>query len=297
MEVQEILAQLERNEGEFPHLAIQEAMARPQEIIPHLLAVLEEVERDPQPFLSDQNRLIHIIAMYLLAYFQEPRAYPLLLRIFAAPGETPFDLVGDVITEDLGRILASVSGGDLAGLVSLVENEDANEYVRSAAIDGLLRLVSCGWRTRAEVMACLAGFFRSLQRTPSAVWDGLAHASVVLCPAEVIEDLRQADSEGLIDHRAVLREEIEEAFDMGVEEAWKELRQRYTLITDVEEELKWWDWFHPHDPPSEMDDPFFDSLPLDFDIPTPYRRSEPKVGRNEPCPCGSGKKFKKCCGR
>jgi uncharacterized protein YecA (UPF0149 family) len=26
-------------------------------------------------------------------------------------------------------------------------------------------------------------------------------------------------------------------------------------------------------------------------------RSAPKVGRNEPCPCGSGKKFKKCCGR
>jgi SEC-C motif-containing protein len=26
-------------------------------------------------------------------------------------------------------------------------------------------------------------------------------------------------------------------------------------------------------------------------------RSEPKVGRNDPCPCGSGKKYKKCCGR
>jgi uncharacterized protein len=25
-------------------------------------------------------------------------------------------------------------------------------------------------------------------------------------------------------------------------------------------------------------------------------RPEPKVGRNEPCPCGSGKKYKKCCG-
>jgi len=24
-------------------------------------------------------------------------------------------------------------------------------------------------------------------------------------------------------------------------------------------------------------------------------RNPPKVGRNEPCPCGSGKKFKKCC--
>jgi preprotein translocase subunit SecA len=29
----------------------------------------------------------------------------------------------------------------------------------------------------------------------------------------------------------------------------------------------------------------------------PYVREEPKIGRNEPCPCGSGKKYKKCCGR
>lgn len=28
----------------------------------------------------------------------------------------------------------------------------------------------------------------------------------------------------------------------------------------------------------------------------PVVRAEPKVGRNEPCPCGSGKKFKRCCG-
>ncbi|TFH47672.1 MAG: preprotein translocase subunit SecA, partial [Methanothrix sp.] len=27
-----------------------------------------------------------------------------------------------------------------------------------------------------------------------------------------------------------------------------------------------------------------------------YKREEPKVGRNDPCPCGSGKKYKKCCG-
>ena len=26
-------------------------------------------------------------------------------------------------------------------------------------------------------------------------------------------------------------------------------------------------------------------------------RSAPKVGRNDPCPCGSGKKYKHCCGR
>jgi len=29
----------------------------------------------------------------------------------------------------------------------------------------------------------------------------------------------------------------------------------------------------------------------------PQRRGEPKVGRNKPCPCGSGRKYKRCCGR
>ena len=28
-----------------------------------------------------------------------------------------------------------------------------------------------------------------------------------------------------------------------------------------------------------------------------YRRVGPKIGRNDPCSCGSGKKFKKCCGK
>ncbi len=28
-----------------------------------------------------------------------------------------------------------------------------------------------------------------------------------------------------------------------------------------------------------------------------YKREKPKIGRNDPCPCGSNKKFKKCCGK
>ena len=30
---------------------------------------------------------------------------------------------------------------------------------------------------------------------------------------------------------------------------------------------------------------------------SPFKRDIPKVGRNDPCPCGSGKKYKHCCGR
>jgi len=31
--------------------------------------------------------------------------------------------------------------------------------------------------------------------------------------------------------------------------------------------------------------------------PAQFRRDAPKTGRNDPCPCGSGKKYKKCCGK
>lgn len=37
-------------------------------------------------------------------------------------------------------------------------------------------------------------------------------------------------------------------------------------------------------------------LYVDGDIPKPKTRHVEKIGRNDPCPCGSGKKYKKCCG-
>ena len=42
-----------------------------------------------------------------------------------------------------------------------------------------------------------------------------------------------------------------------------------------------------------------ESAPVQEEIPVQvtYRRTEAKVGRNDPCPCGSGKKYKKCCGQ
>jgi len=44
------------------------------------------------------------------------------------------------------------------------------------------------------------------------------------------------------------------------------------------------------------DDDYADDFEI-FDPQKPFVRETPKVGRNEPCPCGSGKKYKKCCGK
>ena len=49
-------------------------------------------------------------------------------------------------------------------------------------------------------------------------------------------------------------------------------------------------------PPSSSDQSQPSEAPEIPKVATPVVRDAPKVGRNDPCPCGSGKKYKKCCG-
>ncbi|QOJ30933.1 MAG: SEC-C domain-containing protein [Gammaproteobacteria bacterium] len=48
---------------------------------------------------------------------------------------------------------------------------------------------------------------------------------------------------------------------------------------------------HVHGPGCDHDHDHHDHAPAE-----PYRRKTPKLGRNDPCHCGSGKKYKKCHG-
>jgi uncharacterized protein YecA (UPF0149 family) len=64
------------------------------------------------------------------------------------------------------------------------------------------------------------------------------------------------------------------------------------LISDCVYEIDsfWRKWEEVHDKDGKDDDP--DDL---YD--QPVIREKSKIGRNDPCPCGSGKKYKKCCGK
>ncbi len=74
------------------------------------------------------------------------------------------------------------------------------------------------------------------------------------------------------------------------------IKERYKNVTST------WagyneDWAGPNEDDSDMDDesiwdPTYEDY-LESKIMPPI--SNPKIGRNEPCPCGSGKKYKKCC--
>lgn len=244
LEISDILRQMERNDGPFARAAVTEALARRVEIVPELLGILEAVADDPLRYTKDPDYMALTYAMFLLARFREIRAYPLLVRIFSAPGETVFDLVGDTVTEGLCNILASVSGGDVSGMRALIENEQANEYVRSAAMEGLLTLVATGQRTRDEVMEYFASLFGKLERTPSNAWNALASCCTRLGPEEVLKEVRQAYEDELIESFMIRLSDVKEAAGLGHEGVIERLgRQRFHLITDVVKEMEWWACF------------------------------------------------------
>jgi Protein of unknown function (DUF1186)/SEC-C motif len=304
MDLEELLSHLDRHCGSFPTDLVEEAIARRQETTPRFLAILEEIDRNPELWLADDRRMLHIYAMYLLALFQEPAAYPLLVRIFSRPGEFPFDLAGDVVTQDLGRILASVSGGEPSGMAALIENEAVNEWVRAGAMDGMGSLVTTGQLTREYVMGYVLQLFHRLERKPGAQWDALANVCADLWPQEAMQELGRAYDDGLVDENSIAWEDVEDALALGQHGAMKARSWRDPVIIDVVKSMNWMQCFHKEpegergadDEEEGLVEPWLPDYRSIGDRSITVRRTEPKVGRNQPCTCGSGKKFKKCCG-
>lgn len=225
MNTQEILAELKYNTGVFPRRALQEAVASKDQIMPALLGIIEDAKQLPE-VLYDGRYIAHIYAMYLLAQFREKRVYPLIVEFFSIPGEITLDCTGDVVTEDLHRILASVSHGDASLIKSLAENDHANEYVRSAALDALVTQVACGEAIREEVMAYYQSLFRGcLRRKPSQVWNSLVSCSTDLYPEEAMGDIRQAFEQGLVDDLCIDLRYVLETFKRGKESVLRELQR------------------------------------------------------------------------
>ena len=69
-------------------------------------------------------------------------------------------------------------------------------------------------------------------------------------------------------------------------------KKRMKEVTKIFEENGWKYTIElQRDKPEDITD-----LEILLNWPKP-RETQKKVGRNEPCPCGSGKKYKKCCGK
>jgi hypothetical protein len=235
--------------------------------------------------------------MFLLAQFRETRAYPLVVRFASLPGDLVDSLCGDFITEDLGQVLASVCGGELAGIQSLIENEATDQWVRGAALSSLVTLVAVGQKSRDEIVGYFARLFRGkLVRKWSHVWDSLVSYSSDLYPEELLDDIKRAYEDGLVDPGYIGFDHVKRDLAAGKDRILARLADnpQRRLVEDTVAEMGWWACFREdrakntaHAVPNSKLNPA---------VSSPIRRATPKTGRNEPCPCGSGKKYKKCCG-
>src|ERR1700690_1023163 len=220
METEQILRELERATGRFPRAAVETAITRREEITPELLRILRETTERAAEIDAERDNMAHLYAMFLLAQFREVRAYPLVVRFASLPSEILETLAGDFVTEGLGKVLASVCGGELGGIQSLIENEAVDEWVRGAALRSLVILGAVGQKSREEIVRFFGELFRSkLERRFSHVWNALVSRCVNLCPAELIKDIEQAYEDDLVESYFVCWEDVEEGLARGKDEA------------------------------------------------------------------------------
>jgi len=301
METAEILRQIERVSGRFARAAVEAAMARKEEITPELLRILERTIKRPREIDAEDDYMGHLYAMFLLAQFREPRTYPLLIEFCSLDGELLYSLCGDFITEALGRVLASVSGGELGGIQSIVENEHADEWVRGAALDGLLTLVAEGQTSREAMVHYFVHLFRTkLERRHSQVWNSLVASSCDIYPAELLDDIKQAYRGGLVDPGNISMEDVKHDLALGKGRVLARLADdpHHRMVRNTIEEMEWWACFRSDrkDETKLTHEAFVSNRMEPVSTAGVLGGSTiPKIGRNETCPCGSGKKYKKCC--
>ena len=173
MTIPEIFKELEPYTGRFPMEAMKAAIEQREAINPELLRVVEAVAENPVEFAKRQNYMVHVFALFLLAQFRETRAYLPIVKMFSA-------LAGDTVTEGLSQTLASVYDGNPAPLQGLVESEQVNEFVRSAALDAFVVLEHTGQMPREAVVE----YFRSL-----------FHGKLLLTPSNALEQKARAQIE------------------------------------------------------------------------------------------------------
>lgn len=309
MNIEFIKEQLEVVSPRFPRGAVRAAIEQQEAITPWLLEQLNACADDPEALAKEPRRMSHLYAMYLLAQFREPAAYPLLIKLFSTPGKISLEITGDLVTDDLCRILASVCAGDLEPIKGLIETSSVNEYVRGTALRTLPILVCEGQLARDEAVAYLATLFRGkFEREYDSFWTSLALVAYELYPEELIEDIEQAYEDELIDTWFIGLHDFKQHLARGKEAALEETRQREPgLIDDTVAEMEHWRCFKldaaereaPRFPDQRKARARQEQASLGAKAPQPVRPSSPaksvKVGRNDPCPCGSGKKYKKCC--
>jgi len=266
---------------------------RKAESAPVVMEILEE--ELAKGFTSDKDLAVPF-ALLLLGEMRHRPAYGLLQKLARHPQAEEF--LGELLTECLGRCLAACWDGQVSSLTDLVKDASVDPNPRNQGVVALVCLAMADERTREETLEDLKDLMREALRVSSPE---IAAACVIglwdLCPDQEAEALaRELYARELVDDDILPLSDLDDVVAMGVEAARREALDESlcSLFVEAAEDSQWWScWGDGEEDVQEEYDENGDWIP-----PEPIEQlvSE-KVGRNDPCPCGSGKKFKKCCGQ
>ena len=141
-----------------------------------------------------------------------------------------------------------------------------------------------------------------MERNYSHVWNALVSCSCDLYPEELKKDIDMAFQDNFVDQFFIGRSDIDRVLKRGLNSQleYSSKKHQYTLINNVVARIKWWACFQPSNREKvklkKEGEKRKNSFPKTTLLPRILSKTGKKVGRNDPCPCGSGKKCKKCCG-
>ncbi len=310
-----ILDELLRSQ-DLPREALRAAAARRADMVP---LFVDRIETYLQTGTTGQTGdAPFFFIFHLLGDWRETSAYRTLARLLRCPSSQVDAAIAESITETTHRVMAAVFDGDPSPIYNIILDANADEFVRSRMCETLAILVVQGRLDRAEVASFLRDCWIGLQpRDCCFVWHGWQSTIAMLGLVELKEIVKQAFERGIIDRRWLRYRDFEADLERAVRnptEPWPEHGGDYTLFGDTIEELSKWHGFSeeyqrnrdrlrdaPPPPPSS----FTSSTPLDrrnlllpdidYLATEPIRNPLRGVGRNDPCPCGSGAKYKRCC--
>jgi preprotein translocase subunit SecA len=143
----------------------------------------------------------------------------------------------------------------------------------------LLQVVDSRWKDHLYAMDSLRegiGLRAYGQRDPLVEYQHEGYAMFM----DMIERIKEETIEYLFKIRAIKDENQVRVFDFARQELRHEEKGQFQDVPQAAESKEM--AYEGQLPPQKAHT---------------YEREAPKVGRNDPCPCGSGKKYKKCCGK
>lgn len=308
-ELDRIVSELDKGVEILPEAAIREAREHRDLMVPRLVRVLEEAiaaaRRGEKPAGN-----AHFFALFLLTEFKAAQAFPAILDGLTLPVELTEDLFGDAIHELPPRIFALFLGERVEAIEAIVDDRSLYDTLRWSAAGSYLHLVREGRMNRDDAVRSLQRHLRqAIDHDDYKIGTGLVCELSNYAPAEALDDIREAYHRGLVESFFIGFKDVEQSIAEGDARFRTELDRCTSLDLDTLAELRTWPSFRdkstadvhrfaePLTNSSSPPAPHFTARTEPFEhLRDPITVSAPRVGRNDPCPCGSGKKFKKCCG-